>query len=99
MYLGRIVEVASKNDLFENPVHPYTRALLSSVPSITPNKQRIGRILQGDPPSPLNPPAGCTFHPRCAHATENCHGSMPTLEPLAMDSEHLVSCHAKDQLQ
>jgi len=99
MYLGRIVEVASKQDLFNSPVHPYTRALLSSVPSIAPNKQRIGRILQGDPPSPLHPPTGCTFNPRCPHATEICRGSMPTLEPTAPGSRHLVSCHAKEQLQ
>lgn len=99
MYLGRIVEVASKHDLFNNPVHPYTKALLSSVPSIVPNKQRIGRILQGDPPSPLNPPTGCAFNPRCPHVSEICRNSLPTLEPTAIDSMHLVSCHAKEQLQ
>jgi len=99
MYLGRIVEVAAKQELFENPVHPYTKALLNSVPSIAPNKQRIGQILQGDPPSPLDPPGGCTFNPRCPHATDICRRSLPALEPAATDSVHLVSCHAKDQLQ
>lgn len=98
MYLGRIIEVASKHDLFNNPVHPYTKALLRSVPSITPNKQRIGRILQGDPPSPLYPPGGCAFNPRCPHASEICRGSLPALEPTATDPLHLVSCHAKEQL-
>jgi oligopeptide/dipeptide ABC transporter ATP-binding protein len=98
MYLGRVVEVASRDDLFNQPVHPYTRALLSSVPSIAPNKQRIGRILQGDPPSPLDPPSGCAFNPRCPHATEICRNSQPDLEAATPGAMHMVACHAKDRL-
>jgi oligopeptide/dipeptide ABC transporter ATP-binding protein len=98
MYLGRIVEVASRQELFDNPVHPYTKALLSSVPSLTPNKQRIGRILSGDPPSPLNPPSGCAFHPRCPMATDNCSKKSPTLESSDRETDHLVSCHLREEM-
>ncbi len=99
MYLGRIVEVASKEDLFDHPVHPYTKALLNSVPSVVSNKERIGRILQGDPPSPLTPPTGCAFNPRCPHASEVCRTAPPVLETIKPDSAHLAACHAKDQQQ
>ena len=69
MYLGRIVELGSRDAIYDRAGHPYTRALLASVPSITPHKQRMGQILQGDPPSPAQPPTGCHFHPRCPHAS------------------------------
>jgi oligopeptide/dipeptide ABC transporter ATP-binding protein len=98
MYLGKIVEVADKNSLFANPVHPYTRALLNSAPSITPNKAKIGKILQGDPPSPLAPPTGCTFHPRCEFANASCASESPILTSLASDSTHQVSCHLAGEL-
>lgn len=82
MYLGKIVELGYANDIIESPMHPYTRALVSAIPTPNPdeerNRQRI--VLPGDPPSPINPPAGCTFHPRCPHATEACKIAMPTLE-------------------
>ncbi|MEJ2131262.1 MAG: dipeptide ABC transporter ATP-binding protein [Gammaproteobacteria bacterium] len=98
MYLGEIVEVAPKETLFANPVHPYTRALLSSVPTITQTKGRIGRILQGDPPSPMNPPSGCHFHPRCPHAEEQCREEPPRLARHKGDAGHSVACHLQDTL-
>lgn len=97
MYLGRIVELAERDSLFARPGHPYTRALLASVPDILPGKRRIGRILPGDPPSPLSPPNGCRFHPRCAHATEPCRREAPQLVPVG-DTEHLIACHNAEAL-
>jgi len=98
MYLGKIVEIAPKDVLFANPVHPYTQALLRSVPSITHSKGRIGRILQGDPPSPLSPPSGCHFHPRCPHAVDQCRSDPPELSNHKGDAQHRVACHLQDTL-
>jgi oligopeptide transport system ATP-binding protein len=82
MYLGRLVEIGPAAEVVENPLHPYTRALVSAVP--IPDPEREGRrqriILQGDPPSPLNPPAGCVFHPRCPYVKEACKQASPALE-------------------
>jgi len=82
MYLGRLVEVGSAVDVVERPLHPYTRALVSAVPIPDPvrERQRQRIILQGDPPSPINPPAGCSFHPRCPFAVEKCAIEVPNLE-------------------
>jgi oligopeptide transport system ATP-binding protein len=81
MYLGRLVELGPATDVVEKPLHPYTRALVSAVPVPDPQverrRQRI--ILQGDPPSPMNPPAGCTFHPRCPYAIAACKAQPPEL--------------------
>lgn len=96
MYLGEIVETAPRQALFDHPVHPYTRALLRSVPSITSTKGRIGRVLRGDPPSPLNPPQGCKFHPRCPHAVDQCRLVAPQLQSHRGDGDHRVSCHLQD---
>ncbi len=93
MYLGNFVEVASKEQLFTNPVHPYTKALLSAVPTIrTKNsKRRDARVvLQGDVPSPINPPTGCYFHPRCPVADANCKSWGKSL--VEVESGHFVSC-------
>ncbi len=85
MYLGRIVELGTATDVIERPQHPYTRALVSAVPRPDPvgerTRQRI--VLAGDPPSPLNPPSGCPFHPRCSYATEVCKTTVPALSPFA----------------
>lgn len=97
MYLGRIVEVARRETLFANPRHPYTQSLLRSVPTVVPNKSKIGRILQGDPPSPINPPAGCAFHPRCPLATAVCREKAPGLEAVGGDARHQAACHHKDR--
>ena len=93
MYLGKIVELADTGELFQNPVHPYTRALLSSipVPEIADRKKRI--ILFGDVPSPLNPPEGCRFHTRCPIAIDICGKEEPILEPVS--DNHRVACHRK----
>ncbi len=93
MYLGRIVEVASKQDLYFRPMHPYTQLLLDAVPSTNRSfeKQRSPQILQGEVPSPLNPPSGCSFHPRCPQAMEVCK----TMAPVAkqMGDGRWISCH------
>jgi len=91
MYLGRIVEIADKRKLFENPSHPYTQALLSAVPKANPKAKRERIILTGDLPSPANPPSGCTFHPRCRYATEACKMNAPQLQEVG--EGHMVSCH------
>ncbi|MFF0830043.1 ABC transporter ATP-binding protein [Brevibacillus sp. NPDC003359] len=91
MYLGRIVEIADKRTLFENPSHPYTRALLSAVPVAKPRQKRERILLTGDLPSPANPPSGCTFHPRCPYATEICKTQVPSLSDIGKGQ--LVSCH------
>ena len=90
MYLGEIVEYAPSEDLYKNPQHPYTKALLSAipVPDPKPREQRI--ILTGDVPSPINPPSGCYFHPRCPIATEECKSNKPALKTTG--PEHYASC-------
>jgi oligopeptide/dipeptide ABC transporter ATP-binding protein len=96
MYLGRIVEIGSRDDVFERPLHPYTRALLSAVPLPDPDSEsRRQRLpLHGDPPSPATPPAGCRFHTRCPLATEVCGRVDPEFAPLAGGRpSHGVACH------
>ncbi|QWU18208.1 ABC transporter ATP-binding protein [Paenibacillus sophorae] len=90
MYLGRLVELADKRELFDSPKHPYTQALLSAVPTPSPliKKERI--VLQGDVPSPANPPAGCTFHPRCSECMAICKTDKPVLRQV--DGRY-VACH------
>ena len=90
MYLGRIVELADTATLYATPRHPYTRALLSAVPTTEPTRRRERIVLPGEPPSPLTPPAGCPFHPRCAHAEARCHTEPPALLGPA---DHRVACH------
>ena len=97
MYLGKLVEVGSKADLFTTPKHPYTRALLRSVPVIRPGKRRLGQVLEGDPPSPTDTPAGCHFHPRCPLTTQLCRTQAPALEAQHAASDHLIACHHAEE--
>ncbi|RVT95908.1 ATP-binding cassette domain-containing protein [Rhodovarius crocodyli] len=94
MYLGRIVEVAQTNELFANPRHPYTRALLAAIPHPDPARRGHVKPLGGDLPSPLNPPPGCHFHTRCPFATEICRSQ----DPVATGGAHSVACHHADTL-
>lgn len=91
MYLGKIVELASADELYKNPQHPYTRALLSAIPIPDPKPRPERIILTGDVPSPLNPPSGCQFHPRCPLADANCAKQSPVLEAKSAP-QHFVSC-------
>lgn len=81
MYLGRVVELATRDELFSNPQHPYTRALLAAIPQVGAGKKDIKRSLSGEVPSPLNPPAGCAFHPRCPNKMDICSQQVPVLNP------------------
>ena len=93
MYLGVIVELASRDELYDNPLHPYTQALLSAVPIPDPKETRARQriILAGDPPSPINPPEGCRFHPRCPNAKGDCKTETPVMREVKPN--HSIACH------
>ena len=96
MYVGKIVEMAETNELLHTPLHPYTEALLSSIPPADPDIRPNRIMLQGDVPSPANPPAGCIFHPRCSYAKPVCSEKEPMLEEICPG--HTVSCHFAREL-
>lgn len=91
MYLGKIVELANTDELFDYPLHPYTKALIEAVPIPDPKTKAMKIILRGEVPSPINPPSGCRFHPRCPRAQEKCAEKEPVLEELKKD--HFVACY------
>jgi oligopeptide/dipeptide ABC transporter ATP-binding protein len=111
MYLGEIVEMAASRELYSHALHPYTHALLSSVPSMDPGRRRKRILLEGDVPSPINPPSGCRFHPRCPLAMDVCRTTAPQelklsavthtavqASPDDRQNTHLVRCHAVEQI-
>jgi oligopeptide/dipeptide ABC transporter ATP-binding protein len=91
MYLGEIVETARSDDLFARPLHPYTQALLSAVPVPDPTRKRTRIVLEGDVPTPVNPPKGCHFHPRCRYAEEICKTDAPGITDAGQG--HTFRCH------
>ncbi len=94
MYLGKIVELASQEDIYDEPLHPYTRALFAAMPEPKVQERKKRVLLQGDPPSPLNPPSGCTFHGRCADAMQICSEIIPELKEVCPG--HFCACHLYD---
>jgi oligopeptide transport system ATP-binding protein len=92
MYLGKLVEVASSQTLYQSPQHPYTKALLSSVPSANATQKANRIVLAGEAPKPTAPPSGCQFHPRCFMAEPQCSQTVPNLNPIEADPKHEVSC-------
>jgi oligopeptide/dipeptide ABC transporter ATP-binding protein len=97
MYLGNIVELAAADVLYENPRHPYTEALLSAVPTADPNIKSERIVLEGDVPSPADPPTGCKFHPRCQYAKDICAQQNPEWREISPD--HWTACHLTDELK
>ena len=96
MYLGTLVESAPTRKLFSNPSHPYTKALLSSIPSLDPDDSKKAQKLEGEIPSPTNPPSGCKFHTRCVFAEERCRREVPEWRELSQN--HAVACHFAEKL-
>ena len=96
MYLGRLVEIGAVDEIYSQPKHPYTMALLRSIPAAHPRNKRVVQPLAGDVPSPSNPPSGCAFHPRCPFATETCKINVPLLRSIGGVS---VACHHAEKIQ
>ena len=96
MYVGKLVESAKTEELFLNPMHPYTEALLSAVPKPDPRYKSKRIVLEGDVADPANPPPGCYFHPRCRYAIDRCKQELPLLRELKPD--HFVACHRAEEL-
>ena len=98
MYLGKIVESAETGKIFNRPIHPYTEALLNAIPRRSASGHRERTILYGEIPSPVNPPSGCVFHPRCKYVQEVCKAEIPQLGPYEKDPHAAVACHLADEL-
>jgi oligopeptide/dipeptide ABC transporter ATP-binding protein len=95
MYLGKIVESGDGNEIYQKARHPYTQSLISAIPVPDPHRELNRQIISGDVPSPINPPSGCTFHPRCPMVIDRCKHEIPQLETVA--GAHIASCHRKDE--
>lgn len=96
MYLGRVVEITDRTSLYERPLHPYTEALFSAIPIPDPTRRKERQVLQGEIPSPLDPPDGCNFHPRCPIAEKGlCDVEVPLLKPPPEGGDHLAACHLR----
>ena len=93
LFRSRIVEFAAADDIYRSPQHPYTRALLSAIPRPDPTFRKERIVLQGDVPSPIHPPSGCAFHPRCPFATDRCRAEAPALRPVPGGAHHTAACH------
>ena len=91
MYLGRIVESGEGQEIYKNPLHPYTRSLMSAIPVPDPHRKIKRQVISGDVPSPISPPSGCTFHPRCPEVIDECEYKVPSLETITQG--HKASCH------
>lgn len=99
MYLGRVVELANSEDIYDNPMHPYTKALLSSVPVPDPDRVYESEVLEGEVPSPANPPSGCPFHTRCKYAQSRCSQDIPILQAVEAEGSHQVACHFAEDIK
>lgn len=101
MYLGKIVEIATRDELFKNPQHPYTKALIAAIPRIGEGKRKIKKSLTGEVPSPINPPSGCSFHPRCPYAWDRCKKETPVLlqakAKTDQNGKHTVACWLQEE--
>ncbi|GAB1482495.1 hypothetical protein MASR2M78_13100 [Treponema sp.] len=99
MYLGKIVELTETDELFKNTLHPYTKALLDAIPIADLSKRRKRTPLQGDVPSPVNPPSGCPFHPRCPEAFAKCKTEIPEFKKYNSNGiDHYCSCHRVNEM-
>lgn len=98
MYLGEVVEYGTNEEIFRNPQHPYTKALMSAVPEVTINIEKQKIILKGDIPSPINPPSGCSFHTRCPYAMDTCKNVDPQLKLFGISNSHEVACHLVNEV-
>lgn len=98
MYLGRIVEIADSETIYRDAQHPYTMALLDAIPKPDPRRRASAALLEGEPPSPINPPSGCVFHTRCRFAEERCVRERPELKTTVGSEDHLVACHFAGEL-
>jgi len=97
MYLGKIIEIAATDDLFNNAMHPYTRALVKAIPVADPTIKAAAAVLKGEVPSPIDPPSGCAFHPRCPEAMDICREVVP--ERRLKENGHQVACHLYPQVK
>lgn len=98
MYLGRVMELAKSDEIYRQPAHPYTKALMAAAPVPDPRKTAITAMLEGDVPSPSRPPSGCPFHTRCPFVRDRCKSELPVPRPFRGDSAHLVACHFAEEL-